>query len=182
MANLFKKFDIKKLKGKKPPSNNSFDTDQEIKHIAKIPINKKFIKDKDDVYGSFKKTAKENNVEFPSKQVGRLIDDSREVISKLKMHFNRPRPKVLAKKRGMKLENIMLKSMDTPSYPSGHSTQGILVAKYMCDMYPNKSKQFMKTGKDISNSRLSARCHYPSDSKFGEKLGEEMYKHVKNKI
>tara|TARA_R100000278_G_scaffold37849_1_gene33703 strand:+ start:644 stop:1528 length:885 start_codon:yes stop_codon:yes gene_type:complete len=180
MANLFKDFDTKPFMKRKPPSDNSFDTDQELKQLAKTPINKKFITDKDDVESTFKKTAKDAGVEYPSKLVKKLMEDSTTPILKLKKHFNRPRPHVLAKKKNMKLEHVELKSMKTPSYPSGHSAQGALIGEALADMYPKAAKKFRKAGKDISDSRNSARAHYKSDSKFGMDLGKEMYKHYKD--
>ena len=179
MASLFKDFDTEPFKKRKPPSDNSFDTDQELKQLAKTPINKKFIEDKDDVEATFKKTAKDAGVEYPSALVKKLMDDSTGPILKLKKHFNRPRPHVLAKKKNMKLEHVELKSMKTPSYPSGHSAQGALIGEALADMYPKAAKKFRKAGKDISDSRNSARAHYKSDSKFGIDLGKEMYKHYK---
>ena len=179
MANLFKDFDTEPFKKRKPPSDNSFDTDQELKQLAKTPINKKFIEDKDDVEATFKKTAKDAGVEYPSALVKKLMEDSTGPILKLKKHFNRPRPHVLAKKKNMKLDHIELKSMKTPSYPSGHSAQGALIGEALADMYPKAAKKFRKAGKDISDSRNSARAHYKSDSKFGIDLGKEMYKHYK---
>ena len=180
MASLFKDFDTKPFNKRKPPGDNSFDTDQELKQLAKTPINKKFIEDKDDVEATFKKTAKDAGVKYPSALVKKLMDDSTGPILKLKKHFNRPRPHVLAKKRNMKLEHVELKSMKTPSYPSGHSTQGALIGEALADMYPKAAARFRKAGKDISDSRNSARAHYKSDSKFGMDLGKEMYKHYKN--
>ena len=180
MANLFKDFDTKPFMKRKPPSDNSFDTDQELKQLAKTPINKKFITDKDDVESTFKKTAKDTGVEYPSKLVKKLMKDSTTPILKLKKHFNRPRPHVLAKKKNMKLDHIELKSMKTPSYPSGHSAQGVLIGEVLADKYPKSAAKFRKAGKDISRSRNVARAHYKSDSKFGEDLGKEMYKHYKD--
>jgi hypothetical protein len=180
MANLFKDFDTKPFMKRKPPNDNSFDTDQELKQLAKTPINKKFITDKDDVESTFKKTAKDAGVEYPSKLVKKLMKDSTTPILKLKKHFNRPRPHALAKKKNMKLEHVELKSMKTPSYPSGHSAQGALIGEALADMYPQAAKKFRKAGKDISDSRNSARAHYKSDSKFGMDLGKEMYKHYKD--
>ena len=182
MADLFKDFNTKPFMKRKPPSDNSFDTDQELKQLAKIPINKKFIEDKDDVEATFKKTAKAAGVEYPSALVKKLIDDSTGPILKLKKHFNRPRPHVLAKKRNMKLDHVELKSMKTPSYPSGHSAQGALIGEALADMYPKSAAKFRKAGKDISDSRNVARAHYKSDSKFGQDLGKEMYKHYKANI
>jgi acid phosphatase (class A) len=72
-----------------------------------------------------------------------------------------------------------LDSMNTPSYPSGHSTQGVLIALVLSDMYCEHQYNLMELAKDISYSRNVARAHYPSDSRFGEKLGGEMFKYLK---
>ena len=81
-----------------------------------------------------------------------------------------------------KLPNYEMASMKTPSYPSGHSVQGILIGKVLGDKHPKAKSAFAKTGENISYSRRVARAHYKSDSKMGEKLGNSMYKHIKNKI
>ena len=72
--------------------------------------------------------------------------------------------------------------MKTPSYPSGHSTQGILISKILATKFPSAGQEFLKEGKDISYSRNIARAHYPSDSKQGELLGTKMYEYLKEKI
>ena len=46
----------------KPPSNNSFDTSQEIKELKKIPLKKDFVKKFDNIESAFAKTAKDNNI------------------------------------------------------------------------------------------------------------------------
>ena len=45
------------------------------------------------------------------------------ILLSLKRHYNRPRPGVLAKKLGLDLPLFVLKTAETPSYPSGHATQ-----------------------------------------------------------
>ena len=77
------------------------------------------------------------------------------------------------------MKDIEMDSMKTPSYPSGHSAQGVLIAKVLGDEYPEAKTAFTKTGKNISDSRKFARAHYPSDSKAGEKLGQLLYKSLK---
>ena len=67
--------------------------------------------------------------------------------------------------------------MKTPSYPSGHSVQGMLIGNVLSDKYPRSRKALMATAKNISYSRRVARAHYKSDSKMGEELGNSMYKH-----
>ena len=176
---MFKDFDISSFKKQKPPSNSSFDTAQEIKALKKIPLRKEFVKKYDDIEAAFKKTAEENNVkDYDKKIVAKLIKNSAPVIIKLKKHFNRPRPYDLDKS----MAHFKMKSMETPSYPSGHSVQGVAAAKLLGDKYPKAKSAFIKTGENISYSRRVARAHYKSDSKMGEELGNSMYKHIKNKI
>lgn len=177
---MFKGFDIQKYLNKKPPSDGSFTTTQEIKELNKIPINERFVKEKDDVKGSFLKLAKKKGLDISGEAIDKIIDESSKVILKIKKHHNRPRPKVLAKKNNIKFEDKELDSMKTPSYPSGHSAQGVLIAELLADKFPKHAKDFMKVGKDISYSRNVAHAHYKSDSKFGEQLGKDMFKHLKS--
>ena len=80
------------------------------------------------------------------------------------------------------MKDIEMASMKTPSYPSGHSAQGMLIGKVLGDKYPKSRKAFYATANNISDSRNVAHAHYKSDSEFGKKLGKKMYNHIKNKI
>ena len=176
---MFKDFDIKPFKKKKPPVDSGYTTRTEMNELKKIPLKKDFVKKYDNIEAAFKKTAKEQGVEDYDKNIAaKLIKESAPVILELKKHHNRPRPYELDKK----LTAFKMKSMQTPSYPSGHSVQGILIGKILSDKYPRSRKGFMATAKNISYSRRVARAHYKSDSKMGEELGNSMYKHIKNKI
>jgi len=180
---MFKDFDISSFKKMKPPGDNTFDTMQEIKALKKIPIKKEFVKKFDNIESAFAKTAKDNNVENYDKTIpAKLIKESAPIILELKKHFNRPRPKVLAKKMNIEMKDIEMASMKTPSYPSGHSTQGMLIGLTLSAKYPRSRKAFMKTANNISDSRNVAHAHYKSDSDMGKKLGKSMYNHIKNKI
>ena len=173
---MFKDFNISSFKKQKPPSDNSFDTDQEIKALKKIPLKKEFVKKYDNIESAFKKTAEEQGVKDYDKNIAaKLIKDSAPVILELKKHHDRKRPYELDKN----LKSIVLKSMQTPSYPSGHSVQGVLIAKVLSDKHPKAKSAFAKTGENISYSRRVARAHYKSDSKLGENIGNSMYKHIK---
>ena len=145
---MFKDFDISSLKKMKPPGDNTFDTMQEIKSLAKIKIDKSFVKKFDDQEAAFKQTAEREGIkDYDDSIAGKLIEKSAPIILKLKKHFNRPRPKVLAKKMNIKMKDIELKSMKTPSYPSGHSTQGMLIGLVLSKKYPRSRKGFMRTAK-----------------------------------
>ena len=93
---------------------------------------------------------------------------------------DRPRPKELAKSLGVNMENVELKSMKTPSYPSGHSAQYKLIANVLSDTYPELRFQYQKEADDISDSRNIGRAHYKSDSLFGKEIGDRMYRYLKN--
>ena len=176
---MFKDFDTKPFKKKKPPLDSGYTTRTEINELKKIPLKKAFVKKNDDIEAAFKKTAKDNNIKDYDKNIAaKLIKDSAPVILELKKHHNRPRPYELDKN----LKHFKMKSMETSSYPSGHSVQGILIAKVLGDKHPKAKSAFAKTGENISYSRRVARAHYKSDSKVGEELGNSMYKHIKNKI
>jgi hypothetical protein len=172
---VLKDFDISKFKKQKPPSDNSFDTAQEIKALKKIKLNKSFVKKYDDIEAAFKKTAEEQGIKDYDKSIAKkLIKESAPVILKLKKYHNRPRPYELDKT----LSSVKMDSMNTPSYPSGHSAQGMLIALVLKDKY-GKSSAFMQTAKNISDSRNMAHAHYMSDSKNGTELGKKLYKHIK---
>ena len=176
---MFKDFDIKPFKKKKPPVDSGYTTRTEINELKKIPLNKKFVKDNDDIEAAFAKTAKDNKVEDYDKSVAAdFIKKSAPIILDLKKYHNRKRPYEL----DSSLKAIVLKSMQTPSYPSGHSVQGTGIAKLLADKHPKAKSAFLTTGKNISYSRRVARAHYKSDSKVGEEIGNSMFKHIKNKI
>ena len=153
---MFKDFNISSFKKMKPTSDNSFDTAQEIKALKKIPLRKEFVKKYDDIEGAFKKTAEEQGVkDYDKKIAAKLIKESAPVILKLKKYHNRTRPYELDKS----LSSVKMKSMNTPSYPSGHSAQSMLIALSLKDKY-GKGPAFMQTAKNISDSRNMAHAHY----------------------
>ena len=129
---MLKDFNISSFKKMKPSSDNSFDTAQEIKALKKIKINKSFVKKYDNIEAAFKKTADEQGVkDYDKKIAAKLIKQSAPVILKLKKYHNRPRPYELDKS----LSSVKMDSMNTASYPSGHSAQGILIASVLKDKY-----------------------------------------------
>ena len=172
---MLKDFNTSSFKKMKPPSDNSFDTAQEIKALKKIKLNKSFVKKYDNIEAAFKKTADEQGIKDYDKSIAaKLIKESAPVILELKKYHNRPRPYELDKT----LSSVKMDSMNTPSYPSGHSAQGMLIALVLKDKY-GKGPAFMQTAKNISDSRNMAHAHYLSDSKNGTELGKQLYKHIK---
>ena len=65
-------------------------------------------------------------------------------------------------------------SAHTPSYPSGHTIQALLLAKKLSDVYPHRMKDFFRLANDISWSRIEAGYHFPSDIHYGEVVYKNM--------
>ena len=59
---MFKDFNTSSFKKMKPPSDNTFDTSQEVKALNKIPLKKECVNKFDNIEADFKKTAEDNNI------------------------------------------------------------------------------------------------------------------------
>ena len=177
---LFKDFNFSKYFSKNPPKNSSIQTYQELLYLKDLPEDKDFVEKHDDVPAVFKEVCEEHNLTFPEDLVKELAKSC--VLHELKYHYNRPRPIQLAEHYNINLRSTELDSMKTPSYPSGHSAQGILIGKVLQTKLRINTNAFIEAGKRISYSRNLGRAHYPSDSRLGEEIGTEMYRYIINKI
>jgi 8-oxo-dGTP pyrophosphatase MutT (NUDIX family) len=70
--------------------------------------------------------------------------------------------------------NAIRPSIDTPSYPSGHSTQALVIAEILGNMYPNHLENFREIADDIGINRVKAGWHFPMDHTAGKKLALEI--------
>jgi len=181
MASL-RSFNVEGYKKEKPPKDNSLTTLKEIHDLSKINRDEKLVKKRDDIGKSFEEITSKHRLPFPKDTIDKLAEVSGEKILKLKHHFGRPRPKHLSKSLDVDLKDIKMASMKSPSYPSGHSAQGVLIGKYLGDLYPTHKDEFDSMGKEISYSRRVGGAHYKSDSTFGEKIGSDMWNHIKGKV
>ena len=177
---LFKDFNMSKYFDKKPPKNTSLRTYQELMYLKDLPEDKEFVEKHDDIEGVFEEVCKEHNLEYPKELVKEIIKSCS--MLELKWHYNRPRPFQIAKHYNVELGEHVMESMKTPSYPSGHSAQGILIGKLLQTKLPINTDAFLEAGKRISYSRNIGRAHYPSDSELGETIGNAMYLHIKDKV
>jgi len=159
-----------------PPLNNSIKVVNELEILKDLPKNDSLVKRYDDISNVFLILCSDLGVSFPVDKIKQLIDDSSSVILFYKWLFNRPRPMQLDEFYKVGLgEGVNFISMHTPSYPSGHSTQGYLIADYLSDLYPDHKRDFFLLAHDISYSRQVARAHYPSDSLVGIELGKTLF-------
>lgn len=162
-----------------PPENSSATTLDEIKHLASIKQNTKFVKVHDNIKEVFKDTLAELELPYIEEELKSLLKQSAKFVMELKYKYNRPRPHQIAEFYGIDLNGVELDTMRTPSYPSGHAIQGYLLGMYFGDKYPQSRKVFTQLGEDIAQSRIVAKAHYPSDKSFGKIVAEYLYSIVK---
>ena len=169
-----------------PPDNGSKQTLKELHWLLDYndgKIDNEMIKEGDEVIDVFEKYCKENNLKFDRSYYKKVLKESAKIILKLKYHYNRPRPYQLAEFYG--IEDFKVHKLDTantPSYPSGHSIQGYMMGSILGNKYPSHYQPFMDLGSFVSESRLMARAHFPSDVSFGESIGILIFNSIKGKV
>jgi len=104
-----------------------------------------------------------------------LRKETGTIILRMKLKYNRPRPAALLDYHGVKISPKDLPMARTPSYPSGHACQAKLIAMILSKKYPQYEKRFMSLSKEIAQNRVIAGVHFPSDSKAGWFLADEIY-------
>ena len=149
--------------------------DNEVNIMMKEYINKRtqddidffYLTDKDIII-AFQDIIKEN--EMKRKDMKKILMSPKilSIIMSYKYIYNRPRPyqvaqNIINKENGTLLES---KTADTPAYPSGHAFQAYYLAKILSKKFPKKKEQLMKLARRVSDARIIAGLHYPSDRDF----------------
>ena len=158
-----------------PPSNSSEETKLELLELKNLhlqhPDPAKLEEDYDDKFlWAFKKVCRVNNLEFDGKLMQKIIREAGHIVIKLKYKFNRPRPFQLAKVYDIDLVRYDSDTAKTPSYPSGHTIQGRIIAIYLSKLYPEFQEQFEAVSDAISLSRMVGCHHFPSDVAYGNQI------------
>jgi len=139
---------------------------------ARTPEDEQSVKDHDEVpFYAIKKYCEENGMKFHKDEFNDIIEQSIPIILHFKDRFGRSRPKDVDNS----IETLNSKTNKTPSYPSGHSAQSMLVAKYVIGKFPKHKKGLLEAAKEGGIGRVLAGFHYLSDHVAGKLLGEKMY-------
>ena len=166
-----------------PPANDSNETRTELFKLLAYNngvIDRPMVKEYDDLIKPYMELIEKYNVDITEDDLEQIIDEGAKFTLKIKYKYNRPRPYQIAEHYGIEdFKRHKLDSATTPSYPSGHALQGRLIGLILTDKYPKHQNEYMAVAQKISDSRIMARAHYPSDSKFGMKLGYEMFNYLK---
>ena len=161
------------------PENSSKKTLEEVKYLSNIEEDREFVKEHDKVSKVFGKLHEELGLEFNKDEAKKYNRESAKHIMELKYKYQRPRPYQIAEFYGINLNGVDLDSMKTPSYPSGHATQGYLLGMIYSERYPQYNEEFIRLAEDIAESRIIGKAHFPSDKKAGIELAEKLFENRK---
>ena len=165
-----------------PPANDSNETRTELFKLLAYNdgvIDRKMVEEYDDMTKPFMELIEKHNVDVTEDDLQQIIDEGAKFTLKIKYKYNRPRPYQIAEHYGIEdFKRHKLDTAKTPSYPSGHALQGRLIGLILTDKDPKHQNEYMAVSQRISDSRIMARAHYPSDKEYGEKLADELYEQM----
>ena len=165
-----------------PPANDSNETRTELFKLLAYNdgvIDRKMVKEFDDMREPYMELVNKYNLDVTKDDLQQIIDEGAKFTLKIKYKFNRPRPYQIAEHYGIEdFKRHKLDTAKTPSYPSGHALQGRLIGLILTDKDPKHQNEYMAVSQRISDSRIMARAHYPSDKEYGEKLADELYEQM----
>lgn len=166
-----------------PFKNNDFRTISELRELSYLTTNslidEKLILDVDkDPKYFFQEVLDMYGLEFPNRDFNQLYATSKPVLKNLKIMFNRPRPEQLAPLYRIKVNVIKTSTIQTPSYPSGHSMYAQLVYRVITNKYPHLSKKLDKYVNLVCNTRMLQGVHYFSDTVAGVNLANILFEHL----
>lgn len=130
-----------------------------------------------ELIGSLKISLTQLQIPFNDEYIDYLTDiteDLGALIMQLKERYQRPRPYQVSWYLNQKLHPFDTISGNTPSYPSGHATQGYFLCSVIANHYPEKKDELMKLASRIAESRVIWGVHFPSDNAFGIHIAKEL--------
>jgi acid phosphatase (class A) len=100
--------------------------------------------------------------------------DAEAVTDNAKDFYKRPRPYVTDPSL---INGKLEKSF---SYPSGHSTESMVLALVLADLFPDKQDAIIAISRNISWHRVQTARHYPTDIYAGRVLARAIVREMKN--
>ena len=167
------------------PTNDSQITKDELNDVAK---KMESLKEKDnrihfDRYQRYDKSLAQSISSVFAKKgmdvdeiIKSVYEDINSTILKLKARYQRPRPFQLAQIYKLKLFPFPSFSAHTPSYPSGHTIQAIVILTVIGNKYPESYRFCKQMMEDIGTSRVYLGHHYPSDNDASVLIAREIMK------
>ena len=157
----------------------TFDLQKEAEKVKQImekrtPEDEESIRNHDESAAyAVKKYIEDNGLEFKEDELSEIIMQCKPTIKYFKETFNVPRPHEVNKDIDA-IGRMDSTTNKTKSYPSGHATQGMLVALYAAQKYPQHKDNLIKAGKESGLGRIKAGFHYIPDYIVGNLLAEKL--------
>ena len=137
-------------------------TDEDVESVAN--------NDEDSFY-SIKEYLKKIKVAFHEDELRGMVKQAVPTIRHFKNKFNRKRPFEI----DGNLDVLGSKTNKTRSYPSGHSTQSMIIGLYASEKFPEHREGIMQAAKEVGMGRVKAGFHFLSDHLAGQMLGQKMF-------
>lgn len=184
---LLKGEDWKNINVPEPPRNSSPEAKSELSTIKELGSNRtqkdiNSIKEHDMVATyAIRDYLEENDLLYDTEDITKIVETGAGISRFYKNKFQRIRPWQLAEELEMEINHMDFPSdsMQTPSYPSGHSLQSRLVAEYYIKKYPEHRKGLIAAAEECGQGRVKAGWHFPSDHDVGVLIATEIAPMVK---
>jgi hypothetical protein len=99
-----------------------------------------------------------------------LLSDLDTILMRQKYNYKRLRPADYFESNGESLRDVI--SVESPSFPSGHTAIAFFMSSLLSDMFPDHRMQLQTLAEMIGQSRIENGAHYPSDVSIGRFIGE----------
>lgn len=154
-----------------PPADDSKTTANEVAELVRFsrerPIYQGLIKSLDaDFPLAFLQLCAQLGVPCDEHRIEELVEESKPVILALKAFYNRSRPFQVSPD----IHPIASDTTQTPSYPSGHTTQAWLIARDLAAQHPEHKASFFNLANLVAKTRLLGGVHFRSDNEYAEVL------------
>ena len=186
MSNIID-FDYKKILSP-PLENTSQEVQKELDLISYATLHRtntdiEFVLKMDaDIDQFYEELLKKYNLPYPRRYIYLFYDIVEPVLTNVKNYWNRPRPKQLGDMYGIKIDRIVTNTINTASYPSGHTVYSKLVANILMDIYPYLADKLDNIAKNTGVARVKQGVHYPSDNIASFKFSNFVYKKLQPKL
>ena len=119
-----------------------------------------------------------NDLQFDNSVIEYIEEQCVPIVRHYKNFFNRPRPYQVAAFHNKELRRFKTGTASTPSYPSGHTVQPLVVALHYSKKYPDHKNALLEGAKICGYGRVLAGLHYPTDYEAGVKLAQGLMEYI----
>lgn len=131
-----------------------------------------------DIDGLFEDYLSSQGIVYNVSYYSKLKKDLVPVIRSLKSIYDRPRPQEIALMYGIPFRDDDLDTAKSPSYPSGHTIQGYVLALLLSEQFPEERENLLNIAEMIGQSRIDRGVHFPSDLSFGRMIAYLMVEEI----